>query len=145
MGSQSRGGGVMGKAKPVVRHKKSRGKFQEDKAARAGMGRRILFLLSCHFSGLCGLGKPGQASVSACAKWKWEEQPPSSACDHSCRIKEMPFLGEEPKSFWWSHSCWPCPDSFFLPLPPPFRSSSSPSSLFPQLSCFPLVIEILKE
>lgn len=69
MGSPARGGGVKGKAKPVVRQKKkSREKFQEDKAARAGMEWRIVFLLSCHFSGLCGLGKPGQASVSACAK-----------------------------------------------------------------------------
>lgn len=67
----SRGGeGVVGKVKPVVRERRGE-KLEEDKASRTGVERRILLLLGCYFSGLCGLGKSGHASVTACVKCRW--------------------------------------------------------------------------
>lgn len=67
----SRGGeGVVSKEKPVVRERRSGEKLEEDKAARTGVGRRIL-LMGCYFSGLYGLVKSGHVSVTAYVKWRW--------------------------------------------------------------------------
>lgn len=68
----SRGGeGGVGKVKLVVRERTSGEKLEEDKAARTSVGRRILLLLGFYFSILCGLGKSGHVSVTACVKWRW--------------------------------------------------------------------------
>lgn len=65
------GEGVTGKVKPVVGERRSGEKLGEDKAARAGVGKRILLLLGCCFSGQCGLEKSGRAAVTACVRWRW--------------------------------------------------------------------------
>lgn len=53
----------MGKAKPVVRER-SVEKSEENKAAKTGVGKKILLPSGCCFSGLCGLGKLGHVSVT---------------------------------------------------------------------------------
>lgn len=63
----SRGGeGVVGKAKVVMRERRRREKLEEDKTTRTGVERRILLSQGCCFSGLCGLGGSGHASVTVC-------------------------------------------------------------------------------
>lgn len=55
----------MGKVKPVVRERGCAEKLDEDKAARTGVGKRILLLLGHCFLDLYGLADSGHDSVTA--------------------------------------------------------------------------------